>query len=96
MAQQVAVKNGVKVKRIRFFVDIVRVKEDYRPLYWPYPHPYWCSGESATHFILVAYAESEEQLKQFWPEAEQIDIMESDLTEYTFTGRFAKPDWFEV
>lgn len=86
--------NGARVMRVRFEVDIEEVKNDYRPIPWPIPHPYWCSGETSDSFILVAYVENQEQLLAQWPEAKNIDIFEQDLDQYTFTTRFIKPDWF--
>ena len=67
---------------------------DYRPVKWPYPHPYWCSGTAVdgSHSTIVAYADDEEQIKEFWPEAKDIDS--EQRSEYTFTGRFPKPSWF--
>ena len=49
--------------RVRFFVDKEKCDGDYRPLRWPIQYPYWCTGESAHHFVLVAYINSIEELK---------------------------------
>lgn len=69
--------------------------EDYRPVNWPPPGPYWCTGYAGdeSHSIVVAYADNEGQIREFWPEAK--DIGAQEVTEYTFTGRFPKPDWWE-
>jgi hypothetical protein len=68
---------------------------DYRPVMWPIPHPYWCSGYSADgKAIIVAYAAGEPQILRLWPDAEDIDVMETELTQYTFTERFQRPEWF--
>jgi hypothetical protein len=79
--------------RVRFTVNA----EDYRPVVWPIKHPYWCSGYHGddSGAILVAYVDDIEQLKQQWPEAKDIDVME-ETNSYTFTDRFAKPDWFKT
>jgi len=69
-------------------------EDDPRPIKWPYPHPYWHTGQSETHSIIVAYADNEDQIKEYWPEA--INIDSTDEGEYTFTDRFAKPVWFEA
>ena len=73
---------------------------DYRPLIWPIPHPYWCSGEgddsNGSYYWVVAYADSVEQILKYWSDAQSIGVMQEGLTEYTFTDRFAKPDWFEL
>lgn len=69
---------------------------DFRPMKWPIKHPYWCTGwNSDGHPILIAYAESLEEIKELWPEAEDIDVMEDDASEYAFTSRFPMPDWMK-
>lgn len=65
--------------------------EDYRPVKWPITHPYWCSGQGDSYWILVAYADNEEEILSNWPEAYDLDSEER--SEYTFTDRFPKPDW---
>jgi len=42
----------------------------------------------------VAYVKYIDQVKEFWPEAEDIDIMQEDV-EIEFTERFSKPSWWE-
>ena len=79
--------------RSRFYLPIAETGSDYRPVKWPPPHPYWCSGESMTDFVIVAYCDSEEQLREFWPEAHGIESEERDS--YTYTDRFPKPLWFD-
>lgn len=74
--------------RIRFKTDA----DDYRPVVWPIKHPYWCTGASGEHYVIVAYVDSLEQLYLYWPEAYGIEYEE--VEEYNFTGRFPKPDWF--
>lgn len=70
---------------------------DYRPINWPIKHPYWCSGYDmgGSHSTIVAYADNVEEIQRNWPEAKDIDVMEDGVTEYTFTTRFPKPDWFK-
>lgn len=34
--------------RARFRVAV----DDYRPIKWPLPHPYWCTGERGGHWAL--------------------------------------------
>jgi len=71
--------------------------EDYRPVKWPLKHPYWCTGSSGDpedhYFVLVAYADSEDEILENWPEAEDLDSEEVDA--YKFTSRFPKPQWFK-
>lgn len=79
----------MSILRVRF-----KTKEsDYRPVLWPIPYPYWCTGHTDDASIIVAYADSEEYVYKYWPEAEELDAEERD--EITFTDRFAKPDWYE-
>lgn len=74
--------------RVRFHAN----EEDYRPVVWPVKHPYWCSGSGDGYSILVAYAESLDEIYRLWPEATEIDIMEY-TDKYTFTSRFQRPEW---
>lgn len=81
--------------RARFYIKKSDCGNDYRPVKWPIKYPYWCSGESDDSFILVAYAEDEDSIKEFWPEAYDINVLEKD-TEVKFTSRFPKPGWYEL
>lgn len=78
--------------RVRFYSPIADNGGDYRPVVFPPPHPYWCTGESDEAFVIVAYADSEDQIREYWPEAIDIDSDETDA--YLFTDRFPKPEWF--
>ena len=79
--------------RCRFYVNIEKVKNDYRPVVWPIKLPYWCSGESSEDFILVAYVDTIDDLMKQWPEAHDIESEEVDCVE--FTSRFPKPEWYK-
>lgn len=68
-------------------------KEDPRPINWPIKHPYWCTGYGETYSIIVAYAEDLDDIRSNWPEAEDIDYAEA--SEYEFTDRFPRPNWFQ-
>lgn len=81
--------------RARFYIKKSDCGNDYRPVKWPIKYPYWCSGESDDSFILVAYAEDEDSIKELWPEAYDINVLEKD-TEVKFTLRFPKPKWYEL
>ena len=80
--------------RVRFKTD----PNDPRPVKYPPPHPWWCSGFQgegySAYCIVVAYADSEEQILEYWPDAEGLDVMNTDLDTYTFTDRFPCPEWF--
>lgn len=43
----------------------------------------------------MVYAEDEDSIKELWPEAYDINILEKD-TEIRFTLRFPKPEWYEL
>ena len=81
------------MKRVRFYISKEACKGDYRPVMWPIKHPYWCTGENSTHFILIAYVGSMEELTELWPEAE-VDVVK-EVSRYEFTSRFPKPDWYK-
>lgn len=76
--------------RVRF----LSAAGDYRPVKWPYPHPYWCTGHNGdnTTAVLVAYADDEDQILEYWPEAEGLEVEE--VESYVFTDRFPRPSWF--
>lgn len=67
--------------------------EDYRPAVWPIKHPYWCTGQGDGYWIIVAYADNEEEILTNWPEACDLDSEEAQ--EYIYTSRFQKPFWME-
>lgn len=79
--------------RIRFHANA----GDYRPVKWPPKGPYWCSGEGNDYSIVVAYVPcgfTDDEIKKFWPEASEIDRMQTN-TDLTFSDRFKKPDWWK-
>ena len=76
--------------RVRFEAN----PDDFRPVHWPIEYPYWCSGYGENYSIIVAYADSLEYILKNWPEAENIDIMQSDC-KIEFTDRFPKPEWWK-
>lgn len=66
-------------------------EEDYRPVKWPPPGPYWCTGYGDGYSIVVAYVKSLKELRKYWPEAKDIETTKEKEIEYT--ERFPKPDW---
>jgi len=78
--------------RCRFKAD----HDDYRPVNWPVKHPYWCTGYSMneSYSIVVAYADDEEEILRNWPEATELNS--EVATDYLFTDRLPKPEWFEL
>lgn len=79
--------------RARFYIKFKECGNDYRPVQWPIKYPYWCTGESSDVFILVAYVDNVEQIKELWPEAYGIEAEE--VQEIVFTTRFPKPEWYK-
>ena len=77
--------------RVRFHANY----NDSRPVKWPPPGPFWETGFAAdeSYATVVAYVESEDQITEFWPEADEIDVYERDV-EPTFTDRFPRPEWW--
>jgi hypothetical protein len=70
--------------------------QDPRPVNWPVKHPYWISGwemGEEQKAVLISYADDEAYIFENWPEAEDLEIQER--SEYTFTERFPRPEWFE-
>ena len=66
--------------------------DDYRPVVWPPYGPYWCSGyDSNDNAIIVAYTKTKAQIKECWPEADNIEAEKVDKIIYT--SRFRKPSW---
>lgn len=74
--------------RIRF----QSTSDDYRPVKFPPPGPYWCSGQGNGYFCLVGYFKSPSEVKSFWPEAEVEFVQERK--QITFTDRFPRPEWW--
>lgn len=79
--------------RVRFYVSKKECGDDYRPVKWPIKYPYWCTGETSRDFILVAYVDSIDELKELWPEAK--DVESDKVDEIVFTTRFPKPQWYK-
>lgn len=72
--------------------------EDYRPVIFPPPGPYWCSGEGDDYVIIVAYfphGTKNWEVKKYWPKACGIDRMQED-TALEFSDRFPKPTWWKT
>ena len=74
--------------RARFHAN----EDDWRPVKWPPVGPCWCTGSGEDYSIVVAYVETESQIKEFWPEADNIETEPRD--EITFTDRFPCPDYW--
>jgi len=81
-----------KWRRYRFYTR----SEDYRPVKWPPPGPYWCSGYSEDDqgeaAVLIAYITKGVKLRDYWPEAESAEFTEA--SGIIFTDRFPCPEWW--
>ncbi len=76
-------------KRHRFYTK----STDYRPIKFPPPGPWWCSGESMDSFVIICYLPPQVPVTEYWPEAFGIDSEDKD--EIVFTDRFPKPSWWK-
>lgn len=76
-------------QRARFHAN----PDDYRPVEWPPPGPFWCTGFTDVAAIVVAYVRELEQIDRFWPEAKWVEA--TDQESITFTDRFPCPDWWD-
>ncbi len=74
--------------RARFNANL----EDPRSVKWPIKYPFWISGHGEDYSIVIAYADNEAQIKEYWPEATNIESAE--VKEIVYTDRFPKPDWY--
>jgi hypothetical protein len=74
----------------------VSTAEDYVPIKFPPPGPYWCSGvvdeDAYRCFHVVAYVKRLSDLCKYWPEAEDIEFTKEK--EIKFSDRFPKPEWW--
>ncbi len=66
---------------------------DYRPVKFPPPGPYWCTGYTSDAAILVAYLPADRNLADFWPEARAVEELDAPDGP-RFTDRFPKPEWW--
>lgn len=80
-----------KLVRYRFNANY----DDYRPVKWPPPGPYWCTGYACdeSYATVIAYLPAGQNLHTWWPEADGIDAEAVD--EIVYTSRFPKPVWYK-
>lgn len=69
--------------------------DDWRPLRFPPPGPYWNSGYGDDYNIMVAYFPLNEEptLMEYWPDAYEID-MTLECGKIRFSKRFPRPEWW--
>ena len=77
-------------KRYRFSTKSV---EDYRPLKFNPSFPWWCSGFGDDYAVIIAYLPANENLKEYWDDAFDIDFTEEE--QIIFYDRFPKPDYYK-
>jgi hypothetical protein len=77
-----------KYWRVRFYANA----DDYRPVKFPPPGPYWCSGYTDDSSVMIAYLPKKSDLHEYWPEALVDEWYGQEPIE--FTDRFSKPDWW--
>lgn len=75
-------------ERHRFRTD----PDDYRPIAFPPPGPYWCTGIGDGYSIVVAYLPAGEPLRNWWPDATEVETEQVEVIQ--FTSRFQCPDWW--
>lgn len=68
---------------------------DPRPICWPVFHPFWTVSQKAEGNVMMAYVDSLDQVKMFWPEAENITIHEEGVMQYAFNKDFPELPWLE-
>lgn len=68
--------------------------DDYRPVKFPPPGPYWCTGTAldCSYAVVVAYLPPGEKLTDWWPEADEVESEPREAI--TYTDRFARPRWW--
>lgn len=68
--------------------------DDYRPVKFPPPGPYWCTGAAmdGAYSVVVAYLPPGEPVTDWWPEATHIDSEPVDAIHYT--SRMPRPRWW--
>ncbi len=76
------------MNRYRFYIP----GDDGRPMTFPPDGPFWVTGYSDTHTVVVAYSRDRETLATYWPDAE--NVVEEENSPVSFPGRFPKPDWW--
>lgn len=75
--------------RLRFRAD----PDDPRPVTFPPPGPWWCTGYGDGYSIVVAYLHENEDVTTWWPEAAEVDSTPAPAGP-AFNARFPKPDWW--
>lgn len=84
---------NMKWKRYRFKTRF----RDCRPLIFNEKFPWWISGSGVDYkgefTVIVAYLHFNEDLHEYWNDAEDIDFTEEK--EIVFTARFPEPSYFK-
>ena len=75
--------------RVRFHAN----GDDPRPVKVPPPGPYWITGEGDGFSTVVAYVNSEEEIRKYWPEVGELTVFARDVKP-VFSARFPRPEWW--
>lgn len=77
------------------WVRFLSSESDWRPVRFPPPGPYWCTGyDSNKNAVIVCYVRKLEEVKRNWPEAKKIEFKKD--VEINFSKRFPEPAWFNL
>jgi hypothetical protein len=77
--------------RVRFLTS----SQDWRPVTWPPPGPYWYLGTTENHrTCLISYTRSMRELYEAWPEAE--NVVYSPESKIIFTHQYPEPIWWPL
>jgi hypothetical protein len=68
---------------------------DSRPIAWPVYHPYWITRMTEEGNVIMAYVESLDDIKTYWPEATDVTVFQEGCTRYGFNANFAAPTWLK-
>jgi hypothetical protein len=70
---------------------------DMRPVIFPPPGPWWCSGRASddSYAIIIFWCPSKTRITRYWPDAFDIEPDEN-VGPPQWTDRFPKPDWWEA
>jgi len=68
--------------------------EDFRPMGFPPPGPYWCAGlDSDECWDIVAYVRKPKEVSMYWPEA--FDIVTEVVDKIEYSDSRPRPEWWD-
>lgn len=96
------VQPGVTEKRsiLRMRWHLITASDDYRPVKWPPPGPYWCVGNiDKLGFTIVTLFPEGTAVHDYWPELLGVEpdfVQHVQEGEQVFSGRFPCPHWWDA